>query len=238
LQTAIEFASIEAAGTSGDERVARPKRLRLLPSTDAPALADVFPPLGNEAGLSLLPAAPPQSLALQIRRHQPDLVLLAVRNPAITPWRNDSALREAFSLAPAILFVSAINKAAKRLAANLGIASFLPQNLTRHQLIAAIHAAAAGLAVALPSPSDKIAEPIGTNDKNLHDLSLVEQLTPRETAVLDRMAHGCGNKEIAAQLGISEHTVKYHVSSILAKLGATSRTEAVTIGIFSGLVAI
>ena len=238
MQTAIEFASIEAAGASGDEAVARPKRLRLLPSTDAPALADFFVSLGNQPALMLLPAAAPQSLALQIRRHQPGLVALAVHNPAMTPWRNDSALREAFSIAPAILFVPAINKAAKRLAASLGIASLLPQNVTHHQLLVAIHAAAAGLAVALPSPSDKLAEPISTNDKNLHDLSLVEQLTPRETAVLDRMAHGCGNKEIAAQLGISEHTVKFHVSSILAKLGATSRTEAVTIGIFSGLVAI
>ena len=52
------------------------------------------------------------------------------------------------------------------------------------------------------------------------------------------MALGQGNKEVAAQLNVSEHTVKFHVSSVLAKLGARSRTEAVTIGILRGLVAI
>jgi DNA-binding NarL/FixJ family response regulator len=67
---------------------------------------------------------------------------------------------------------------------------------------------------------------------------LTEHLTVRETVVLRLMAFGHGNKEIASQLKISEHTVKFHVSSILAKLGAASRTEAVTIGIMRGLVAI
>jgi len=52
------------------------------------------------------------------------------------------------------------------------------------------------------------------------------------------VALGQGNKEVAAQLNVSEHTVKFHVSSVLAKLGARSRTEAVTIGILRGLVAI
>ena len=67
---------------------------------------------------------------------------------------------------------------------------------------------------------------------------LAEHLTARETAVLRLMALGLGNKEIASRLDISEHTAKFHVSSILAKLGAASRTEAVTIGMTRGLVAI
>jgi DNA-binding NarL/FixJ family response regulator len=235
LQTAIEFAAIEAEGASGDRIPRRPQRLRLLPSIDAPALANFFASLRNETSLTLLSAAPAQSVASQIRRHQPDVVLIAVHNPAITPSRTSAALREAFSVTPAILFVPAINTSARRLAANLGIASVLPQDIRHHQLLAAIHAAVTGLAITLPSLPDKLAEP---NEKNLRDVVLIEQPTPREIAVLDRMAHGCGNKEIAAQLSISEHTVKFHVSSILAKLGATSRTEAVTIGILSGLVAI
>ena len=52
------------------------------------------------------------------------------------------------------------------------------------------------------------------------------------------MALGHGNKEIASRLNISEHTVKFHVSAVLAKLGAASRTEAVSIGIVRGLIAI
>ena len=65
---------------------------------------------------------------------------------------------------------------------------------------------------------------------------LREALTPRESEVLQMLASGLGNKEIAAKLAISEHTVKFHVASILGKLGASSRTEAVSLGIRRGLV--
>jgi DNA-binding NarL/FixJ family response regulator len=54
--------------------------------------------------------------------------------------------------------------------------------------------------------------------------------------VLERVAHGLGNKQIAAQLGISERTVKFHVSSVVAKLGAANRTEAVTRAAQAGLI--
>jgi DNA-binding NarL/FixJ family response regulator len=65
-----------------------------------------------------------------------------------------------------------------------------------------------------------------------------QPLTARESEVLGMLAEGLGNKAIAARLGISTHTAKFHVASILAKLGAGSRTEAVTIGMRRGLVAI
>jgi DNA-binding CsgD family transcriptional regulator len=63
-----------------------------------------------------------------------------------------------------------------------------------------------------------------------------QQLTPREIEVLGMLAEGLGNKTIARRLGISEHTVKFHVGSILAKLDASSRTEAVTLGARRGLI--
>ena len=65
-----------------------------------------------------------------------------------------------------------------------------------------------------------------------------QTLTPRETEVLGMIADGLGNKIIAARLGISTHTVKFHIASIFAKLEAGSRTEAVTIGIRKGLLMI
>ena len=65
-----------------------------------------------------------------------------------------------------------------------------------------------------------------------------EEITSRETEVLRMLAEGLVNKEIAARLGISEHTVKFHISSILDKLGASTRTEAVTLGIRRGLIPI
>jgi DNA-binding CsgD family transcriptional regulator len=61
-------------------------------------------------------------------------------------------------------------------------------------------------------------------------------LTPRELEVLRLVARGLGNKDIAAELNLSTHTVKYHLASVLAKLGVRSRTEAVSLGIRTGLV--
>ena len=68
------------------------------------------------------------------------------------------------------------------------------------------------------------------------DDPLAEALTPREGEVLRLLAEGSSNKEIAARLNISEHTIKFHIRSILGKLGAASRTEAVTRGLRSGLI--
>ena len=68
------------------------------------------------------------------------------------------------------------------------------------------------------------------------DTSLTESLTPREHEVLALLADGLGNKEIAHRLDISEHTIKFHIRSILGKLGASSRTEAVSRGLRSGLI--
>jgi NarL family two-component system response regulator YdfI len=65
-----------------------------------------------------------------------------------------------------------------------------------------------------------------------------QTLTSRETEVLGMIADGLGNKIIAARLGISTHTVKFHIASIFAKLEAGSRTEAVMIGIRQGLLMI
>jgi len=65
---------------------------------------------------------------------------------------------------------------------------------------------------------------------------LVEPLTPREIEILRAIADGLGNKEIATRFGISENTVKFHVGSVMGKLGASSRTEAVMLGIRYGIV--
>ena len=80
--------------------------------------------------------------------------------------------------------------------------------------------------------------PAGTELTGSDELPPGEPLTSRESDVLSLLAEGAGNKEIAARLGISEHTVKFHVSSILSKLGAATRTEAVTRGYKEGLILI
>ncbi len=114
-----------------------------------------------------------------------------------------------------------------------GPKAVLSHNCDIRQIVAAIQAVAAGLTAMepdalehlLPPPEDSIALEPGD-----------EELTPRETEVLHMMTAGLTNREIAAALGLSEHTVKFHISSILGKLGTSTRTEAVAEGIRRRLV--
>ncbi len=111
----------------------------------------------------------------------------------------------------------------------------LPSNATAAEVLAALGAAAHGLIVLTQSQADALfMHPTVPQSP----APLVEELTPRELQVLRDLALGLANKEIAERLHISEHTVKFHVASILGKLEAGSRTEAVTRGIRRGLIPI
>jgi NarL family two-component system response regulator YdfI len=115
-----------------------------------------------------------------------------------------------------------------------GVRAILPSDLSPDQLAAALEAAMAGLVVVHPS---EIAAALPAASAAFAPLrELREPLTPREREVLEMLASGLVNKEIAAKLSISEHTVKFHVASILGKLGAATRTEAVSLGFRRGLV--
>lgn len=113
-----------------------------------------------------------------------------------------------------------------------GARGVLSTAVSPDQLIAALRAVAAGLVVMQPAPGTTTAPVAGSRPL----AELAEPLTRRERQVLQMLAGGLGNKVIAARLAISEHTVKFHVASILGKLGAASRTEAVSLGIRRGLV--
>ena len=108
----------------------------------------------------------------------------------------------------------------------------LSSEASSEELIAAVHAIHQGLIVA---PRVQLDSLWGKNPPSETD-ELIEQLTPRETEVLELLAQGLANKQIALDLEISEHTVKFHVSSIYAKLGATNRMEAVRLGLQLGLI--
>jgi two-component system, NarL family, response regulator YdfI len=110
-----------------------------------------------------------------------------------------------------------------------GVRAVLSRHSSASQIVAAIEAAAAGFVVLQPGDLDGLLV-------NPQPASLAEPLTPREVEVLGMLAEGQSNKSIAHRLGISEHTVKFHVTSIMGKLNAGSRTEAVTQGIRQGLI--
>ncbi len=114
-----------------------------------------------------------------------------------------------------------------------GARCVLRRECSSRQLAAAVQAAAAGLSALEPETVQALSRPpLETIDLEPGE----EELTPRETEVLRMMTAGLSNREIASALGISEHTVKFHITSIFGKLGTSSRTEAVTEGLRRGLV--
>jgi DNA-binding NarL/FixJ family response regulator len=111
----------------------------------------------------------------------------------------------------------------------------LPSSVTAGELVAALAAAAQGLVVLTEQQADALfAHPTVPQSSP----ALTEELTARELQVLRDVAEGLANKEIAEHLQISDHTVKFHVASILGKLQVGSRTEAVRQGIRMGLIPI
>ena len=104
-------------------------------------------------------------------------------------------------------------------------------------VLSAIHAAHEGLVLLSSATAEHLADVYGDQPLEVDD-EFSEEITSRETDVLRMLAEGLVNKDIAGRLGISEHTVKFHISSILDKLGASTRTEAVTLGIRRGLIPI
>lgn len=175
------------------------------------------------AGLESLVRSSP---ALELVSGAPDVVLADLEFP-----QEDGPPPELLATAAVVLLVSNPPGPWTIEALRSGVRAVLPRDVSVPELIAAIEAAAAGLTVLhpsdlhalLPAPRAISADP-------------GEPLTPRELEVFAMLAEGAGNKAIAWKLAISEHTVKFHVASIMSKLNATSRTEAVAIGIRKGLI--
>jgi DNA-binding NarL/FixJ family response regulator len=120
-----------------------------------------------------------------------------------------------------------------------GVRAILPRESSENEIVSGVVAADRGLVLLDPEITKELASQtrtVTTPSENVADN--LEELTAREVEVLRLMAEGFGNKQIAARLGISDHTVKFHISSILAKLHVSSRTEAVTQGIRMGLIVV
>jgi DNA-binding NarL/FixJ family response regulator len=118
-------------------------------------------------------------------------------------------------------------------AVEAGAAGYLLKGAPRGDLFAAVRTVAAGGSLLAPVASSAVLRRVRGEAPTGGP-----SLTPREREVLQALARGLGNKQIAAQLGVSERTVKFHVSSLFEKLGAGNRTEAVTIAARAGLVSI
>lgn len=118
-----------------------------------------------------------------------------------------------------------------------GVRAILSRESDPDDVFSAIYASYDGLVLLSAPTAESLAALFGDQPLEI-EAELSEEITSRETDVLRMLAQGLVNKDIAARLGISEHTVKFHISSILDKLGASTRTEAVTLGIRRGLIPI
>jgi two-component system, NarL family, response regulator YdfI len=135
---------------------------------------------------------------------------------------------------PIVVLESAENAAAGSDLLRQGARAILPAGISPSELVAALRAVASGLIVLHPSTVAAIPHAAMNTSRSTDEW--IEPLTKREKEVLQMLAAGLGNKEIAAKLNISDHTAKFHVGSILGKLGVSTRAEAVATGIRRGLV--
>jgi DNA-binding NarL/FixJ family response regulator len=220
--------------------IALSKPLRVLPCLDASVQTHLIAVLRSTIGVEMLAIAAVSTLIYRALNDDPDAIVIATKDFGTVAGQNGDDLIEVLSSTPTVLLSGQIGPLVRKRAAALHIRSVLPLQVTSDQLLAAIQATVAGLAVTLEPlvQTEDAYAASGTADGIALTDRLAEHLTARETVVLRLMALGLGNKEIASRLDISEHTAKFHVSSILAKLGAASRTEAVSIGITRGVVAI
>jgi DNA-binding NarL/FixJ family response regulator len=138
---------------------------------------------------------------------------------------------EGIALPPTLLLASVPESGLRLL--NARVRGLLPSGPLPARLVAGINAVATGLIVLDQHLNSS--EPLAASHREGTHEGL-DSLTPREMRVLQLLAEGLSNKQIATTLEISEHTVKFHLSSIFGKLGAASRTEAAAIGIRRGLV--
>jgi DNA-binding NarL/FixJ family response regulator len=172
----------------------------------------------------------PRALSRLIEDHDPAIVILAS-----TAARAAAALGTVGDLPhmpPVLLLVEETHAAWTPGMRRAGVRAVLDHDATVGEISAAISATTAGLITLHPdvfrAPSPATAVEAGED----------RTLTPRELEILEMMAEGISNQVIAHRLHISTYTVKFHVASILAKLRAGSRTEAVTLGVRRGLISL
>lgn len=182
--------------------------------------------LANEPDLELVAeAGDGQEAVALFRRYQPDVTLMDLRMPALDGIEATRRIREEFPEARIIALTSYDGDQDIYRAVEAGVRGYLLKEMVHTEVLRAIRAVHAGRKL-MPL---EIHEHGGETFARL-------ALTPREVEVLQLVARGLANKEIARELGAAAGTVKMHVQNILAKLGATDRTHAVTIAIQRGII--
>ena len=165
----------------------------------------------------------------------PETDVLVLETPEAARSDLESVLRSANT--PGILFLVRDEPVPIQLIRGIPVRSWgiLSLDANAEELLAAIGALNEGLLAGAPELMTPHLFHLPDSEKLLAD-PMLESLTDRENEVLQLLAQGLANKQIALALSISEHTVKFHISAMYAKMGATNRTEAVRLGLLRGLV--
>jgi two-component system NarL family response regulator len=159
------------------------------------------------------------------RTHRPDVTLMDLRLPGMSGTETAQAIRAEYPEARIVMISTYVCDEEIYGALQAGAMAYLVKSVQREELMRAIRKAAAGQRHIPPEVAARLADRVSGS-----------QLSTREIEVLRFLVSGRRNREIASALDIAEGTVKLHVSSILSKLGATDRTEAVTRALQRGIV--
>lgn len=185
--------------------------------------------LSASPGLNVVGTSSLSALSEWAESLRPDVVLLE--------WdaSDDDRVLLPPALAPAIvMLVDDWQRGALADLLRAGVRGVLPSDATASEIVRAVEAVSVGLTVLHPEGVESLLPPLAATARPVAEPG--QALTTREVEVLTMLAEGLGNKTIARRLGISEHTVKFHIGSIFSKLKASSRTEAVILGARQGLI--
>ena len=211
--------------------------IRILIADDHPVVRDgLAAMLGTQPDFVVVATATDGQEAVRLAAElKPDVVLLDLEMPELDGVEALARMRAATPDVRALVFTAFDTDERILAAVRAGAQGYFLKGAPRDDLFRAVRIVSQGGSLLQPVVATKLLRRMATTAGALPPAAA---LTGREAQVLRLLAQGRANKEIAAELVISERTVKFHVSSILSKLGASNRTEAVKLAVQRGLVAL